>query len=481
MEHIKKQKFNWIYVLFLMAAALFVCFFSTSTSPLYAGYGSDSAIFQVIGKYWAEGVVPYTELFDHKGPYIFLVDAIGYGITGDKIGLVMVQILNLFITLVGIYKITLLFWTGKKAWLWTFLTLGFLTLCYEGGNLTEEYMLPFLAFCTYGQLRFLWKSEWKEKGHDYKWALLYGVTFSLSVLTRLTNAVGLCCGIFTILCILIREKKWKNIGGNIVAVLIGTIVTALPFILYFWSKEALYDMLLGTILQNIKAAEAVTTFWWSEPHSIVGWFHIIIAHLCSYGLIAAGIVAAVKKQKEQAAYYLFVGVCMTVYLVTRYAFYHYMMIAIPYLPLVAAVCTDIGKYKEKLQLLLAAFLGVIILYQTYTVYRDSWNAGKDEPAYATLLQEVPEDEKDGFVAYNVKTDIYLKYNLKPCYRYFHHQDAHASKNEELAAHIVEEYKSGKAKWILVMETEFENCIEDILDENYSKVKTKEKYALYRMR
>ena len=44
----------------LALAAAFVLRFSYSTSFLYPGYcGFDSAIFQTIGKYWAEEVTPY--------------------------------------------------------------------------------------------------------------------------------------------------------------------------------------------------------------------------------------------------------------------------------------------------------------------------------------------------------------------------------------------------------------------------------------
>ena len=68
-----------------------------------------------------------------------------------------------------------------------------------------------------------------------------------------------------------------------------------------------------------------------------------------------------RKKKEEAAYYLFVGVCMTVYLVTRKAFYHYTMITVPFLPAIAAVCTDVPwafvqRNKGKLRMVLAAFI-----------------------------------------------------------------------------------------------------------------------------
>ena len=67
--------------------------------------------------------------------------------------------------------------------------------------------------------------------------------------------------------------------------------------------------------------------------------------------------------------------------------------------------------------------------------------------------------------------------MEPCYRYFHHQDAHAAVNEGLRQNIKEEYGTAKAKWILMMETEFENSIEEILDKEYLRVAGSGKYAL----
>ena len=87
-----------------IAAVLFVLIFSFSTSPLYVDYwGSDSAQFQTIGMAWASGKVPYRDIFDHKGPFIFWVNMIGYKL-GGRTGVLTVQIFFLFFTFLGIYK-----------------------------------------------------------------------------------------------------------------------------------------------------------------------------------------------------------------------------------------------------------------------------------------------------------------------------------------------------------------------------------------
>ena len=81
------SKKRWAYaaaaVGLLGVSAAFLLRFSYSTSFLWPGYcGYDSAIFQTIGKYWAQGSVPYRDLFDHKGPLIFFIDMLGYWLHG---------------------------------------------------------------------------------------------------------------------------------------------------------------------------------------------------------------------------------------------------------------------------------------------------------------------------------------------------------------------------------------------------------------
>ena len=89
----------------LALAAVFVVRFSYSTSFLYPGYcGFDSAIFQTIGKYWTQGFTPYTQLFDHKGPLIFFVDAVGYWLHG-RAGILVVQTLSLAAAIWGLYRL----------------------------------------------------------------------------------------------------------------------------------------------------------------------------------------------------------------------------------------------------------------------------------------------------------------------------------------------------------------------------------------
>lgn len=71
------------YVLFL-ALSLTAMYFCTESSPFYArNPWDDASIYYSIGKGIAHGYVPYRDMFDHKGPVVFFLYALGYLLTPD--------------------------------------------------------------------------------------------------------------------------------------------------------------------------------------------------------------------------------------------------------------------------------------------------------------------------------------------------------------------------------------------------------------
>ena len=64
------------YIVYLIVSIFMILVLSKSTSPLYDGsYTIDSGLFIVVGKAIIRGYIPYVDLFDHKGPIIFLINA----------------------------------------------------------------------------------------------------------------------------------------------------------------------------------------------------------------------------------------------------------------------------------------------------------------------------------------------------------------------------------------------------------------------
>lgn len=71
-------------------------------------------------------------------------------------------------------------------------------------------------------------------------------------MTRLTNAFPLVATIFVITIFLIFKKEYINIIQNIMAIILGAAILIMPYVLYFYIKDALYDMVYATFIYNIR-------------------------------------------------------------------------------------------------------------------------------------------------------------------------------------------------------------------------------------
>lgn len=141
--------YQYCYILILASAALLFCF--QSPFPFHTSSTMDSNVFMYIGKYMNEGLVPYRDMFDHKGPLIYILNWLGLLIgRGDSIGIWLIELLFMEFNIFAIYKTVLLF-TRKKltAVLTALVALSPIVLYFQGGNLVQEYALPFILASLY--------------------------------------------------------------------------------------------------------------------------------------------------------------------------------------------------------------------------------------------------------------------------------------------------------------------------------------------
>lgn len=69
-----------LHAALILISVAFVYFLSYTTSFRYIILDGDSSVFQSVGKCWTQGLIPYRDIFDHKGSIVYVVDALGYAI-----------------------------------------------------------------------------------------------------------------------------------------------------------------------------------------------------------------------------------------------------------------------------------------------------------------------------------------------------------------------------------------------------------------
>ena len=134
--------------------------FATSSSLLYAtNFWTDTNIYFTIGRGITRGLMPYRDLFDHKGPLLYLLFALGARISDASfIGVFLLEVASLAAALYWGWKTVRLYGDGPLTL--TAIPVGAVvsTACaaFTQGGSAEEFCLPALAlalFCTLRRLR----------------------------------------------------------------------------------------------------------------------------------------------------------------------------------------------------------------------------------------------------------------------------------------------------------------------------------------
>lgn len=457
------------------AALVFLC---SSTSPLFSIMSDDSSIFLVIGKYWHEGVLPYRDLWDSKGPFLFLVNAIGYGITQSALGVALIQVAFMSFTLLFTYRLLRCeFNTGYSA-LFTGCVFSSLAYVYGSGDTAEEFVMPLIAWLFYRLHRWLDSSRM-----DFAWsdALVCGVTFGLCLGTRLTNAIGICAASVAVACLLATRRQWAALLGCAAAFIVGSAVAVVPFVAYFASHNALGDLVYGALLYNME----YSTDW--TGYSLVDYAKAFCSGFPCIALLAVSVVQLAAGQRVRGACWLTVSLSTLIYLCNTHLFPHYFMITAPYLSVAVIETSRLAPARPWMcrvgAIAMAAVLAPSLAYRVHVSrFNLDYVRNFDDP-YASLVDMIPKEERGSFVAYNCATNIYLRYGIKPACRFFYLQDWMAEQGPSLRGLLVDEMELRQVKWILAYGDVADMAIGELLARKYDVVGERSEYelTLFRLR
>jgi len=244
-------KINKIEV-FFYAVFLFVCLFILLQSALApfakSSIGIDSSVYIYSSRQILNGQIMYKDIVDHKGPILYLIDVAALIIFNGKfIGIWIFEIISLFATSIIMYK-TARFFAGKISSFFAVCTaILFLVPLLNGGNFTEEWALPFISAASYIFIAYLKEN----KPFTIVRLFILSLTFALTFLIR-ANLAAIWVGFGIVLLIKwIREKQYKELVRNLLAIALFVILLLLPVFLYFYFKGAMSDAIYLVFKYNM--------------------------------------------------------------------------------------------------------------------------------------------------------------------------------------------------------------------------------------
>ena len=241
---------SYIPIIFLILLNLIVL---VPVSPAFQPIPNrDSGVFLYIGKGVLLGNIPYRDFWDHKGPLIYYINALGLFLYRESYwGVWFIELLFLTTAVIFSYFLmkdrfnkTIAFF-GAAVWV---LALGrVFTTQFGSGNHVEEY-----ALLLYMAQIYLFLQRRKNIPTMMNFFFI-GVCAGLCILLR-PNLISPLVGVYLItlgeLFLSKQEDKTKHFQA-LTTLTTGLVLTLAITLFYFWSKDALRDLLYDVIVYNL--------------------------------------------------------------------------------------------------------------------------------------------------------------------------------------------------------------------------------------
>lgn len=448
------KRHRTILVSFVLAVCYGLIFFSSNT-PIGPAISSDNAIYLTMGTAMAQGQSPYLDIFDHKGPLVFILQALPQLFSGgySTISVFCQEVLFLFACLLLIAKIAEEFAAPYFPVQLVYLALGATLL--GGGNLTEEYAAVFTLAGLLVIVR-TFKCGLPEDAEGlFGRACLLGAMAALAFLTRANNTLVLLAMTAALAACLAVKARFAALYRCAGGFILGFAAACLPVLLWLLYHGALGASLYGSILHNMMYAETGSASRVQMLfHNSYGHMAMVIAAISCLGALA------IFKKSPALAVSMFMGAASAgAGAFISHKFYnHYLYIGVPLAALGAAALLGCfaqmgGKQKR------AASIVLVLCCLVWLVPRGmDRNASRlaQRADYLSIEQNakelyamVPEDERDRFMAYRVEPMWYVAAEALPCMRFYFLQETLADADPAVMDEIVNTLSTDPPKWLVI--------------------------------
>lgn len=476
----------------LLMAVVFSLIFYTCNTPLGPAVGSDNAMYLTMGTALAKGYAPYTDIFDHKGPLLFILQMIPQLFTSgySTLAVFVQEVLFLWTCLLVLARM------GRKLGVPAILV----QLCYlaiyapltDGANLTEEYANLF-TLMGFDVMLSVFGEGFDEEKPLFKPAFAIGVMAMFCFMLRANNMLPLCAGVGALAMYFIFMKKWQALGSCAAGFVLGCVVAFAPIALWLLHYGAFGDMIYGAFKHNMMYAE---TQGLSRMHMLLrdpyGHYAIFMAGLTCFGALAV-LIRTRRWPLALAMVAAAAGGGLAAFLSHKF-YEHYQMLAVPAAALGAAQVLVLVKDKKAIRnlvsgaVVLACAAGLMVSGQSINALREADYAAMQEltPDAIALYEQVPEEDRERFLAYRVEPKWYVATKALPCMRFYFLQEILADADPAVMDEIVACYEEKPPKWVVLFYNRpfsppYDKRVQEIFDTRYEFVDARGQYQLLKLK
>lgn len=237
-----------LYAICLLSALglLAIC---SKSSPLYPlNDWFDVNCFYTVGKGMVHGRVPYVDLLEQKGPYVYALAAMAYLIDGHGFGgYFLFEWLSMTFFLVYACKLSALY--CEKVYLWMPPLLGMAVVSSKSfvhGGSWEQLSLGVFSYAMYSLLAFMRDPDSPLSGRTL---FLNGLLAGILLWSKFSLLGLYIAGALAVMTVYVLRRQWAALGRTLLIFGGGMALATIPWLFYFglhgavktWLKVYLYD------------------------------------------------------------------------------------------------------------------------------------------------------------------------------------------------------------------------------------------------
>ena len=487
---------TYISLLFSLSLAL-TCgiFLYSANSPLGPSYGSDNAIYMTMGTALAHGYRPYVDIFDHKGPVLFLLQwfpqCLGNGY--QTLPIFMQEILFLFLCLRVLSLIARNIFHRYEIII-QLVYLCFISSLVSEGNLTEEYSNHFILIALFAIFKFLNTSSFHDNKTVMLTSLVIGLCFSICFLIRANNALPLAGFILGILVTFLFSHEYHTIGLAAIGFLSGCLIVCIPIGLWLIANQALSESIQASIIHNFLYSETTSIYTAGRLNQLLfsnyGHMALFFFSIC----FLASILYFFKNHSTALSLGIFFsgGFALIAAFISHKYYDHYLIIGAPLSTLSAIyLLSQLKGNHSKVAIAVClipciAWLAFQCLLANTRRLSDNKNLSQFLSDTDSLISQIPVDELSQVYPYRVEPKLYVAAHILPYNRYYFLQEILAEANPAIMDEIVNSFNTSPPLWLILFSKDrafsppYDTRIQEIIDTQYEECAEAGTYRLLRL-
>ena len=450
-----------------------VSFMLLTRTPLHpwvmSEAATDSSVFKTVSLMMHRGYMPYRDSFDHKGPLIYLINYIG-DLLLPYSGVCIIEMVSLTVTLYILFRICRLFARVFPSVIVVGISISYLNQFLEGGNLVEEYALPFISVSIYYFLDYFTNNRISNIR-----LVIIGCSMGAVVLLRLNMIAVWMVFCIAVLVHNIHVGRVKSILIYLMWFCAGLLLFIVPFLLWMVFNDSIKYFISDYLVFNSQY-----TAHYSSLYSVLKAAKYFFCEEPIYNITFFAMLYICCKNRNILNISYIVFMITTILMISMAGLIrnHYGMILVPVIayPFSMLFC-DIEKNKNlilnAIMILWAAFVFILpdsigLMKNLYSVIKEEGYVDDNIRMICGIIDEKV-NENEPITVYGNWDIIYVLSNRKHATKYSY-QFPIAEVNPEILDEYYEELSIDPPRCVVIQAGRYDERIHDYLIKyDYNKV------------